>query len=57
MQQDAALIRATSEQFHRAFSPAEEIWDYLRHCVAKYELSPHPRARQRRWRLAPAPYA
>ncbi len=27
----------------RMFSPAEEIWDYLRHCVDKYELTSHLR--------------
>src|SRR5581483_3577079 len=27
----------------RAFSPQQEIWDYLRHCVAKYDLARHIR--------------
>ena len=25
------------------FSPQDEIWDYLRHCVDKYDLAPHIR--------------
>jgi len=25
----------------RAFSPQQEIWEYLRHCVAKYDLARH----------------
>jgi cation diffusion facilitator CzcD-associated flavoprotein CzcO len=27
----------------RMFSPREEIWDYLRHCVRKYAVAPHIR--------------
>ncbi|MGH3500628.1 MAG: flavin-containing monooxygenase [Nocardioidaceae bacterium] len=27
----------------RMFAPAEEIWDYLRHCVERYGLAPHIR--------------
>jgi cation diffusion facilitator CzcD-associated flavoprotein CzcO len=27
----------------KLFSPQEEIWDYLRHCVEKYGLAPHIR--------------
>jgi cation diffusion facilitator CzcD-associated flavoprotein CzcO len=27
----------------RMFSPREEIWDYLHHCVEKYALAPHIR--------------
>ena len=27
----------------RAFSPQEEIWEYLRHCVRKYDLARHIR--------------
>jgi len=27
----------------RAFSPQQEIWEYLRHCVAKYDLARHIR--------------
>jgi cation diffusion facilitator CzcD-associated flavoprotein CzcO len=25
----------------RVFAPREEIWEYLRHCVQKYQLEPH----------------
>ena len=27
----------------RMFSPQEEIWDYMRHCVRRYALEPHLR--------------
>ena len=29
----------------RMFAPAGEIWDYLRHCVDRYDLAPHIRYR------------
>nr|MBA3719385.1 NAD(P)/FAD-dependent oxidoreductase [Nocardioidaceae bacterium] len=30
-------------EWTRFFSPADEIWDYLRHCVDAYDLKPHLR--------------
>jgi cation diffusion facilitator CzcD-associated flavoprotein CzcO len=30
-------------EWSRLFSPREEIWDYLRRCVDKYDLGPHLR--------------
>lgn len=30
-------------EWTRFFSPADEIWDYLRHCVDAYDLKPHMR--------------
>ncbi len=30
----------------RMFAPQQEIWDYIRHCIAKYGLEPHIRYSQ-----------
>lgn len=32
-----------SPAWSRMFAPQREIWDYIRHCVAKYGISPHIR--------------
>ena len=32
-----------SSGWSRMFPPRQEIWDYLRHCVDKYQLAPHLR--------------
>ena len=34
---------APNPDWSRMFSPREEIWDYLRHCVKTYDLAPHLR--------------